>query len=116
MARPDKQTLLKFLDDTTPIIARILCKVEGRILTLPEIVSGSRLPMRTVQRIYSASSWDGIKAGTASKFLTGCRVDILNTEELNRMKRELIADMESGMLSAPPEQRPYFIAMIGKIK
>ena len=79
------------LDKIPPILARCSAIDSGRgkkerLLTIAEIVRGSTLPRRTVQRIMFKESWAEIRVETASKFLAGCRLDVVHkTDAYNRV-------------------------------
>jgi hypothetical protein len=75
-----------------------------------EIAERSGLPPRTVQRIASAKSWDGIKLGTASKFLAGCGVDIVKRDWLAGFI-EKYADANFDYMST--KQKNYFFTLMG---
>jgi hypothetical protein len=88
---PEK-TLSEFMACVPPVLCRAMPKrVKGKgvcgrgrlakIKTIVELVKGSGLSRRTVQRIVWRGDWDGIRVDVASKFIAGCGVNIFSKQE-----------------------------------
>lgn len=86
MPNPDQKTLLAFLDQNCPALVRVMAVISGkrkkpRLIPLTRIVKDSGLSRRLVQRLSQCTTWEGVKVGVASKFITGCRVDVLHSRQ-----------------------------------
>lgn len=103
-------TFLEFCDVLTPCIVRAMAVKNGRLLTHFEIAAASGLPARTVQRLASTKSWKHVKIGTASAFLRGCGVDMLDRSSLSEFV-EKYADL--GFPHMNTKQKQHFFKIVG---
>jgi len=79
----DQKTLLQFLDKRPPALIRVMAVNAGKgkkpvLKSLKAIQADSGLSLRLIQRLVFLKSWQGVKVGVASKFISGCGVDILH--------------------------------------
>ena len=112
--QPKTESFLDFCDKLAPCIVRAMAiKRNGRKTRLKsafEIAADSGLPPRTVQRIGSARSWTNIRLGTASKFLHGCGVDMINRDGL--MEKFLVEYADKGMPHMDFKQKKFFAKLM----
>lgn len=84
-----KQNRLNFwqkCDRIPPILARLLARVpHGRPLTDGEIASKSGLSADRVFIIQHMTDWSDVTLTEARRFLVGCRVDLCNTADMERV-------------------------------
>lgn len=85
----DKKTLLQFCDMIPPCLVRAMAmtdRVPGsvrigfRLMTHDEVAVKSGLSCRMIQRLSATTSWKGIKIGAASKYVSGCGIDLVNRD------------------------------------
>lgn len=112
------ESLLDFCDKLPPCLVRAMAMTDRsdetramryRLMTVEEIARRSGLPYRTVQRVASATSWKWIKLSTASKFIAGCGVDMVNREWLAGFLTKYADNNFSYMTR---KQRNYFFGLM----
>lgn len=70
-----------------PILARLLAKKDGRVLTDAEIAAASGLSADDIFVFSHRTTWDGIDIVIMRRFLTGCGCDFCDAEQMNRVKQ-----------------------------
>lgn len=108
------ETLKTFLNRVPPALCRAMSivRVKGEAVpkSLDDIVRDSGLNRRTVCRLVYKPSWNGIRIETASDFIKGCGISILDNKDVEQF---LSLELAKDFSHLNSHQRRLFFSAMG---